>query len=114
MNWDRERAVVGAIVAVPLGVLGRQHALRKIERLTATQAIIDDGRTRVRLDNGRVVGSEGWATRYVYTPTPEEIEQIRAAQRRAALRDVDWKLLTDDEVYVVWSIAQGAKQRGAA
>lgn len=121
MKWIPERATVGATVAIPVQYSrGYQHHLYKIERLTPTQAVIAHNQ-RIRLTDGSIVGADRWAPSCAFTPTDEELAELKRRSlyrdRREQLRQVNWNTVDDATIDRVWAalrgVADGAEvQRG--
>jgi hypothetical protein len=110
VKWIPERATVGAYVAIPVQYSHGEYHLFPIERLTPTQAVIEHNR-RIRLADGSIVGADRWAPSIAFTPTDEELAELKRKRlyrdRREQLRQVNWQTVDDATIDRVWAALKG-------
>lgn len=73
----------------------------KVERLTATQIVLDGG-GRFRRTNGSQVGVTGWTIPFLSEATPERIAEIVEERRRrrllSLLHKADWSSYSTEKL----------------
>ena len=90
-EWDAERAVVGATVAIDHGAPWGGLKLYRIERVTRTQAHIT-GRVLDRA-TGRIRGGSQWGPFGAFMPTTEDLNEANRQDLAERMRATNWRKL---------------------
>lgn len=84
-------------------------SIRKVERLTKTQIVLEGTTTKFRRDSGRQVSGDTWHMQYLYEATPERVAEIRESNKRkrliSQLKDINWSAFSTEALEKVYKIA---------
>lgn len=84
MEWLDNIEVGDRVIVSGGGAVYSEH-LARVERLTKTQVIIKEGRTRYRRDNGRGIGQNGWVRSNLEEATDDKVNSIIDERKRLVL-----------------------------
>lgn len=111
---DLSDVKIGDILYIYGFGVGQSTFIKKVDRITPTLVITDDGR-RFSKKNGRLLSSTKYHVLYARLATSEDMQNIRTNDKRVTLRsltyDRNFNHLTEDELDIVISILNNAKQR---
>lgn len=89
---------------------GRSHALRKVERLTATQIVLDrDDRFR-RSDGHRVGNFMQYGGNRLLQPTPEILASVGRGRALNEIAGVKWQDLSTETLEAVLAAVKADRQ----
>lgn len=80
-----EHLAVGDKIFIPIN-FGRGGRIAKIERITATQALV--GNEKFRRNDGKLVGSTGWETTFCRPATEEDFLNFRIQNAEYKLQKI--------------------------
>lgn len=102
-----EELKVGDLMVVS-GSFAHNDCLRKIERVTKSQVVVD--KRRYWKKNGRLVGGGSWCYGYIRPATKNEIERISKVEQKdkliAFIRKVAWCNLSLEPLQTICDVVK--------
>jgi len=81
--------------------------VKKVERLTKTQIVLDNG-MKYRIGGGCEVGDDSWRSTFLRESTPESINKIKREDMHGhitdRLSDMKWREKSLEELSEIWSL----------
>lgn len=104
---ELENVKVGDFVVL-IGSYAHDGCLRKVERVTKSQIIVN--KRRYRKNDGRIVGGGGWSYCYIRPATENDIERINKVRHKnkllAFIKNVTWYNLSLESLQTIYDVVK--------